>query len=316
MFSEILFLAVTTPLYALLIIGEIIASHLHHKGFYTVKDTLSNLYLTSLNMGLDILMRGVVLAILLYFNGFNLLGNYQIPPIIYWVGLFIAEDFVFYWLHRIDHSMRLFWAVHVTHHSSEHFNLTTGFRSSVFQPLYRVIYFIPLALIFNPLDILLMYSVTQVYGILVHTQSVDKMGILEYILITPSHHRVHHASNVLYLDKNLGMCLLIWDKLFGTFQPELASEPVRYGLHKNVSDKGAANIVFHEWKAIYKDSQKATKWSDKLKYLLAPPGWSHDGSSQTAAQIRAAQTQEKATERNEKATEHNEKATEHNEIAG
>jgi len=286
MFSELIFLAVTTPLYALLIGGEILASYWHDKGYYTVKDTFTNVYLTSLNMGLDILMRGVVLFVLCYFAE---LGNSdwgKTWPILYWAALFVAEDFAFYWLHRVDHSSRFFWAVHVTHHSSEHFNLTTGFRSSVFQPLYRVLYFIPLALFFAPLDILLMYSITQVYGILVHTQWVDKMGFLEHILITPSHHRVHHASNVLYLDKNLGMCLLIWDKLFGTFQPELPQEPVRYGLHKNLIQRDAVNIVFHEWKSIYKDVQKSPKIGDKLNYIFAPPGWSHDGSTQTAAELR------------------------------
>ena len=288
MFSELFFLLITTPLYALLIIGEIIASYWHEKGYYTLKDTVTNLYLTSLNMGLDILMRGLVLLILCYSHSFlPNLGDWGTTwPFLYWTALFVAEDFVFYWLHRIDHSSRFFWATHVTHHSSLHFNLTTGFRSSVFQPLYRVVYFIPLSLIFNPLDILLMYSITQVYGILVHTQWVDKMGFLEYILITPSHHRVHHASNVIYLDKNLGMCLLVWDKLFGTFQPELPDEPVRYGLHKNVIQRDAVNIVLHEWKAIYKDTQKSDKLADKLNYIFAPPGWSHDGSTQTAAILR------------------------------
>ncbi len=286
MFSELIFLAVTTPLYILLIGGEILCSYWHEKGFYTTKDTLTNIYLTSLNMGLDILMRGVVLFILCYFNGLNPTDWGESWPILYWGALFVAEDLAFYCLHRVDHSSRFFWAVHVTHHSSEHFNLTTGFRSSVFQPLYRVVYFIPLALFFAPLDILLMYSITQVYGILVHTQWVGKMGFLEHILITPSHHRVHHASNVLYLDKNLGMCLLIWDKLFGTFQAELPQEPVRYGLHKNLIHRDAINIVFHEWKSMYKDTKKSEKWADKMAYVFAPPGWSHDGSTQTAAELR------------------------------
>ena len=107
--------------------------------------------------------------------------------------------------------------MHVTHHSSEYFNLTTGFRSSVFQPLYRFIYFIPLVFLgFQPADIVLMYSITQIYGILIHTKYVDKLGWLEKVLVTPSHHRVHHASNIEYLDKNIGMCLIIWDKLFAT----------------------------------------------------------------------------------------------------
>ncbi|MCU0339908.1 MAG: sterol desaturase family protein, partial [Spirosomaceae bacterium] len=209
---------------------------------------------------------------------------------LYWLLLFVAEDFVFYVLHVVDHYCRFFWAVHVTHHSSEYFNLTTGFRSSVFQPLYRFVYFIPLVLVgFKPADIILMYAITQTYGIIVHTNYFGKMawlGWLRYIFVTPSHHRVHHASNVAYLDKNMGMCLIVWDRLFGTFQEELDDEPIRYGLTKPLDDNGLTNTIFHEWKAIFKDLQRPIGWTTKIKYLLSPPGWSHDGSSLTSNQLR------------------------------
>jgi sterol desaturase/sphingolipid hydroxylase (fatty acid hydroxylase superfamily) len=131
-----------------------------------------------------------------------------------------------------------------------------------------------------------MYAITQIYGILVHTQYVRKLGILEHFLITPSHHRVHHASNVEYLDKNMGMCLLIWDKMFGTFQAELDDVPVRFGLTKPLEHRDPFNIIFHEWKAILQDLQKPTSFKNKLKYVFAPPGWSHDGSSKTSKQLR------------------------------
>lgn len=282
---------VSIPLYAALIGLELVLSNWRGKPAYTWKDTLSNLYLTSLNMGLDVLIRGLILSILLFFYQFH----WSLTPPgtwLYWLALFILEDFAFYWLHRIDHESRLFWAVHVTHHSSEHFNLSTGFRSSVFQPLYRFIYFIPIVLLgFKPLDVLLMYSITQIYGIIVHTELVGKLGILEHILVTPSHHRVHHASNVRYLDKNMGMALIIWDKLFGTFQAELLEEPVRYGLHKNLreEERGPVNIVFHEWKSIWQDLQQPISLSDKCKYLFFPPGWSHDGSRKTAKELLSEQ---------------------------
>ena len=210
----------------------------------------------------------------------------------YWLGLFIAEDFAFYWLHRIDHSCRVFWAVHVTHHSSEHFNLTTGFRSSVFQPVYRVIYFIPIALMgFAPLDIFLMYSATQIYGIIIHTGEVGKLKFLEHILVTPSHHRVHHACNVQYLDKNLGMVLIIWDKLFGTFEEEI--EPVRYGLRKNLEKKDPLNVVFHEWVSLWKIIRRPIGWKNRILYLFSPPGWSHDDSTKTAKKLREELTRKK-----------------------
>ena len=150
---------------------------------------------------------------------------------------FCAEDFLYYWLHRFDHEIRLFWAVHVTHHSSEQMNFTRRipfFRFSAAVPVY-LFYSAGLAGI-PALDIVFIYSATQIWGIFVHTELINKMGWLEYILVTPSHHRVHHASNPKYLDKNMGMFLIIWDQLFGTFQPELPDEeyqPKKYGLTKH-----------------------------------------------------------------------------------
>lgn len=285
---ETWFLILSVPLYALVIGAEIFFSNWHHKKFYSVKQTLQNVYLTLINAGLDMLLRwAFYISVLMwsYNHHFFKIEN----GLLYWFILFIAEDLAFYFEHRIDHYCRLFWAVHVTHHSSEEFNLTTGFRSSVFQPVYRFIYFIPIALMgFHPLDIVFMYSLTQTYGILVHTQYIKKMPRwFEAVFVSPSHHRVHHASNTIYLDKNMGMCLIIWDKLFGTFQEEIKDEPVKYGLTKPVENlHHPINIVFHEWKNIGKDLQKKTSFFNKLKYIFMPPGWSHDGSSQTARQMR------------------------------
>ncbi|MBC7848296.1 MAG: sterol desaturase family protein, partial [Chitinophagaceae bacterium] len=198
-------------------------------------------------------------------------------------------------LHRFDHEVRFFWAVHVTHHSSSLLNFTVGFRSSVFQPLYRFFYFLPLAWLgFQPLDIIFAFALTQIWGIFVHTEIIGKMGWLEYILVTPSHHRVHHASNAKYLDRNMGMFLIVWDKLFGTFQPELSAkeyEPIRYGLTTPLEKETPGTIVFHEWNSIGKDIQRADlSWREKWWYLFGPPGWSHDGSRLTSEQMRAQET--------------------------
>lgn len=192
----------------------------------------------------------------------------------------------------MEHMVRLFWAVHVTHHSSDQFNFTVGFRSSVLQPLYRFLFFLPLAFLgFKPLDIVLMFSATQTWGILVHTRLVGKLGLLEHFLVTPSHHRVHHASNPRYLDKNMGMLLIIWDKLFGTFQEELdeaAYQPIRYGLTDPLQDPNLGHLVIHEWKGIAADLRRELPWNLKLKYIFAQPGWSHDGSRKTSEELRRA----------------------------
>ena len=285
---ETWFLLLSVPIYIIFIAAEIILSNWGEKKVYSIKGVLQNVYLTLMNASLDLILRWTFYVSVLmwtYEHHFFKIEN----PYLYWVLLFIFEDLAFYIEHRIDHYCRFFWAVHLTHHSSEEFNLTTGFRSSVFQPVYRFVYFIPVALMgFHPLDIVFMYSVTQTYGILVHTQYIKKMPAwFEAVFVTPAHHRVHHASNIRYLDKNMGMCLIIWDRMFGTFQDELPEDPVKYGLTKPLKNPhNLFNHVMHEWKGMLADLKKKVPLITKIKYLFKPPGWSHDGSSKTAVQLR------------------------------
>jgi sterol desaturase/sphingolipid hydroxylase (fatty acid hydroxylase superfamily) len=280
---------VSTPVYVIIIGLELILSNFRHKKAYTWRDTVSNVYLMLLNAALDLFVRSGYLLVLAYFFHYQVFSFTNI--IVYWTMLVALEDFLYYWLHRFDHDIRLFWAVHVTHHSSQQLNFSVGFRSSVFQPLYRFIYFIPLALFgFKPIDIVFIYSATQIWGIFVHTELIDKMGWLEYILVTPSHHRVHHASNPKYLDMNMGMFLIVWDKLFGTFQPELPPEeyqPLKYGLTKPIEKETPVSLVFHEWSSLRNDLlRKDIGWKEKLLYVFGPPGWSHDGSRRTSRELR------------------------------
>jgi len=286
---EQLLILLSTPLYIVIIGLELLLSHYRQIKTYTWKDTAGNVYLMLLNAFLDLLVRTGYLFVLGYF--FQMRVFYFANPAAYWVMLLILEDFLYYWLHRLDHEVRLFWAVHVTHHSSSRLNFSVGFRSSVFQPLYRFVYFIPLALFgFRPLDIAFIYSATQIWGIFVHTELIDKLGWLEHIVVTPSHHRVHHASNPKYLDMNMGMFFIIWDKLFGTFQPELPAgqyQTLRYGLTKPIEKETPVTIVFHEWSSLRKDLlRRDIGWREKLFYVFGPPGWSHDGSRKTSRQLR------------------------------
>lgn len=294
-FREALLIMISTPIYIIVIGAELLFSYIHEKKYYSTKGILANVYLSTLNFSLDILVRGVCLLVLNYFYQFKFVEIKN--TIAYWSLLIIAQDFMFYWLHRVDHYCRLFWAVHVTHHSSEEFNLTVGFRSSVFQPLYRFIYFIPLSLIgFKGIDIMFIYAATQIYGILIHTKTVGKLGFLEWFLSTPSHHRVHHASNVKYLDKNMGMVFIIWDRLFGTFEEEDKDEQVVYGLTENIKTYNPLKMVFHEWISIGKDLRKSSSIGAKFMYVFGPPGWSHDGSKKTARQLRMQLKESKKSE--------------------
>lgn len=282
-------IAISTPIYIILISIEVLASSWQHKRFYSLKETVINLWLNVANYGLGLSVRTLVLLILGFFFSHSWI-TWEHPSWLYWLVLFFGVDLCFYVEHRCEHFSRVLWAVHVTHHSSVEFNLTTGFRSSVFRPFVSFWFFIPLTLLgFQPLDILLVDAICQIYGIMVHTRYVRKMpSWFEYIFVTPGHHRVHHASNVLYLDRNMGMVLIIWDRLFGTFQEEVADVPVFYGLTKNYEHPHhPVGIIFHEWRNLFKDMlQPGLSIKQRFHYLVEAPGWRHDEHSSTARELR------------------------------
>jgi sterol desaturase/sphingolipid hydroxylase (fatty acid hydroxylase superfamily) len=277
---------VLITLLVVLTLVEMWLSYRENRKYYETRDTFTNIYLTSLAFILNLAVNGSIFFVLSFTYKFKL---FQINNgIAYWFILIMAQDFLYWVLHYVGHYSRMFWAVHVTHHSSEHFNLTTGFRSTVFEPLYRVFFYLPLALMgFTAIDILYAYLVTQLYGNLVHTQyNIPLPKWYGWIFVTPSHHRVHHASNIPYLDKNMGMVFIIWDRIFNTFQEENLPEPIKYGLTHQPEDPGPVNILFHEWKALLHDARKAPGIVNKFKYFFNPPGWSHDGSTQTARALQ------------------------------
>jgi sterol desaturase/sphingolipid hydroxylase (fatty acid hydroxylase superfamily) len=277
-----------------LTLTEMWLSYRENRHYYEKRDTFTNIYLTTITFFINLVVKGSTFFVLQYFYQFHL---FEISNVFwYWFVLVVTQDFLYWVLHYTGHYCRFFWAMHVTHHSSEHFNFTTGFRSTVFEPLYRVFFYLPLALMgFNAIDVLYAYLITQLYGNLVHTQfQISLPKWYGWVFVTPSHHRVHHASNIPYLDKNMAMMLIIWDRLFGTFQDENLPEPIKYGLTHQPEDTGAVNIIFHEWKALVHDVKKAPGIKNKLGYMFNPPGWSHDGSSQTARVLQREYKQEKA----------------------
>jgi sterol desaturase/sphingolipid hydroxylase (fatty acid hydroxylase superfamily) len=179
------------------------------------------------------------------------------------------------------------WAAHVNHHSSKHYNLSTGFRQTVLTTLTSPVFWAPLPLIgFSPALVLIAQSWSQIYQFWLHTESVGKLGPLEWVMNTPSHHRVHHGKNHRYLDRNHGGIFILWDRLFGTFEPE--RERVVFGLTKDVDSFHPGVLLFHEVADMTRDVRTAPGLRAKLGYVFAPPGWSHDGSSQTASELRKA----------------------------
>jgi sterol desaturase/sphingolipid hydroxylase (fatty acid hydroxylase superfamily) len=284
---EEILLAFSTPIMVLLILAEMIYSHFHHKNLYKTGDTFINLICTSWNFINDLLFRGASLFLLSSAGKFAVF-EFEEKGWIYWILLFFAQDLAYYVLHYADHNSRFFWASHVTHHSSQQFNFTVAIRSSVFQPFYRFLFYIPLALLgFNALDILFMYALCQVYGFWVHTEIIGKLHpIIEFIFVTPSHHRVHHASNPLYLDQNMGMVLIIWDRIFGTFTEEREDIPPVFGITKNIETINPLKIVFNEWGQMAKEIKNAPNLKSALYIIFGPPGWSADGKVKTSAQLK------------------------------
>jgi sterol desaturase/sphingolipid hydroxylase (fatty acid hydroxylase superfamily) len=288
MTREIWLLAISLPAYIISIVSEIYVGKKKNLNNYHLKDSLISLWMGLAGGALDFTLRVVTLGVLDWCNEHalykpNLLEH---APILAWIIVFIAQDFCFYWLHRTEHYSRLFWAVHSNHHSSEKYNFTVALRSSVFQPLYRFAFYIPIAFLgFDGLTIMFMYAVNQFYQFFLHTETINRLPKwYEAIFVTPSHHRVHHASNIEYLDKNMGQVLIIWDKLFGTFAEE-NTKPV-YGLTQNLNTFHPFKVIFNEFYKIKYDLKRPIPLSVKIKYLFNPPGWSHDGSSQTSEELR------------------------------
>lgn len=279
------------PAFVLLLLAEVIFNVIDHRDLYEARDTFSSLAMGIGNVLIGLVTKGVVFAILLGVYQFRLFEMGWAWWV--WILLFFAEDFSYYWFHRISHGMRFFWASHVVHHSSKKYNLGTALRQTWTGELTGAsVFWIWLPLIgFHPVMILTMRAISLIYQFWIHTEAIGKLPRpVEWFFNTPSHHRVHHSSEVRYLDKNHAGVLIIWDRMFGTFKEEDA-RPI-YGLTTNLDTFNPFRIAFHEWGDIWQDLKQAPDWKSRWMYLFGPPGWSHDGSRKTTAQLRAEKTKQ------------------------
>ncbi len=282
------------PVYVGLIVLELVLVVLHRvKGTFETRDSAA-----SLAMGVGNVLSGVVFAGsfgalaygVLFFAYEHRIATF---PFAVWAILlcFVLDDLRYYWSHRFQHRVRWFWASHVVHHSSQHFNLTTALRQPWTGHLtFLFVLKIPLALMgFHPAVIAFCSSLNLFYQFFIHTEAVDRLPRwFEAVFNTPSHHRVHHGRNARYLDANYAGTLIIWDRLFGTFVPEQKAEPVRYGIVHNLGTFNPLRIAVHEYLAIARDLLRpGLGVRARLAYLFAPPGWSHDGKRLTTRQIKA-----------------------------
>jgi sterol desaturase/sphingolipid hydroxylase (fatty acid hydroxylase superfamily) len=274
------------PAFIFLMVLEAVAGAV--MGRRTVHDDLRD-SAASLAMGIGSVFINLAwkTVLLSYFTALSRFAAFDLGfgPMV-WAAAILADDFCYYWFHRMSHEVRFLWAAHVNHHSSQRYNLSTALRQSWTTPFTGTLFWTPMALIgFDPMMILSVQAISLLYQFWIHTELIEKMGPLERVFNTPSHHRVHHGTNVRYLDRNHGGILILWDKWFGTFEEE--REGVVYGLTKNIHSYNPIEIAIHEWRALLLDMTHATTWREKLAYALKPPGWSPDGSTQTADQMRS-----------------------------
>ncbi|MFC7909198.1 sterol desaturase family protein [Streptomyces nigra] len=238
---------------------------------YEVRDTATSM---SMGAGSQVIALPWKAVVIVAYAALYSVTPWQLSPgsVWTWVLLFFAEDLAYYAFHRAHHRVRLLWASHVVHHSSVRFNLSTALRQS-WTPMSGLPFWMPLALLgIPPWMILLQQSISLIYQFFLHTERVDRLWRpIEFVFNTPSHHRVHHGSNNVYLDRNYGGILIIWDRLFGTFQPE--GERVVYGLTKNIDTYNPLRVAFHEYTATWHAIRTATRWRDRAGYAFGPPGW-------------------------------------------
>jgi len=276
------------PFFIVTVIFEsIVISKKQPKSFH-LKDTFA-----SLAMGIGNVISNLLSKLLVVFVIVFLYENFRLSTIPFawwsWLLILFADDFCYYWAHRIGHESRFFWASHIVHHSSQKYNLSTALRQTWTGGFFSFIFYLILPIIgFHPLMIFTQMSIGLLYQYWIHTELIYKMPRwFETIFNTPSHHRVHHGSNPLYLDRNHAGIFIVWDKLFGTFQPELKDEKVIYGLTSNIKTYNPLKIAFHEWIAVFKDALTAkTTFVNKLKYFIKPPGWKHDGTGILSNDLR------------------------------
>ena len=259
------------PIVLGMIFIEALLSNLQNKGLYNKQDTLCTIGLLAGNIVMVFAIKGATLAFHFYLYQFRLFDLNNLLPIwAIWTIAFISIDFIFYFFHRLSHRTRFLWAIHMSHHSSEEMNFAVSFRQAWFGPLCKIPFFIVLPLIgLDPTIVAVAGVVSTLWGIVGHTQVIGRLGLLEWVFNTPSHHRVHHGANEEYIDKNYGNLLIVWDRLFGTFEPE--KEPVKYGLVSNVNTFNPVKITFMAWQEIAKDIRRAEHFNEVLRFLFGPP---------------------------------------------
>lgn len=263
--------SIGVPIILALIFFEVFISNWQSKSFYKAGDTYCTSGLLFGNIIIGFVIKSSIVAfhfVLYEYRFFDLMSS--MPIWLLWVLTFILIDLVFYIYHRMSHRVRFLWTVHMSHHSSEEMNFAVSFRQAWFGPISKIPFFMVLPILgLDPLMIAVAGVVSTLWGVVGHTQIIGKLGPLEWVLNTPSHHRVHHGSNPEYIDKNYGNLFIIWDRIFGTFEPE--NKPVEYGLVNNVNTFNPIKITFMGWEKLFKDIRNSESFKETIGLIFGPP---------------------------------------------
>ena len=277
------------PIFFAAVVVEAIWSRMGKRGLYDGRDFIASMFMLLGSVLIEIVPKVLVIALMFQIHDWSPLRDVVERQPWAWGVLFFLDDFTYYWFHRLNHEVRFFWAGHVNHHSSTHMNLGTALRQGVVERVYKPVFWLWIAALgFDPAMILLMMGLNLTYQFWAHTEAIRRLpNWYEAIFNTPSHHRVHHGSNVRYLDRNHAGVLILWDKLFGTFSPELDEEPVVYGLTKDINTNNPWRVLTHGYTEMAADMRRSSSFGTRLRYLLEAPGWSHDGPDKRAKTLRS-----------------------------
>jgi len=269
---EIDYIALAAPLFILMIGLELWVVRRNRREYYRFSDSLTNISTGILQQLIGLLCVVWIYGVYAWIHQQARIFELSAGSVWVWAVCFVAVDFAYYWYHRLAHELNFLWASHVAHHQSEEYNLSVALRQGAFQPLFSCVFYWPIALLgFPPVVFAACLAFDTLYQFWIHTRTIDRLGPLEAVLMTPSHHRVHHGRNPIYIDRNHGGCFIVWDKWFGTFEPE--SEPVVFGITTPLRSWNPIWANLHYWIELGSAALRAQRLRDKLLLFVKPPGW-------------------------------------------
>jgi alkylglycerol monooxygenase len=266
------YVVLAIPVFFALIGLELLLTRLLERDSYTLADSLNDLSCGMVQQVVEVFAKTALFAGYVFLYGAARLFEIPLSSPWAWVACFLGVDFCYYWFHRVSHRVNAVWATHVVHHQSEEYNLAVALRQGAFQGWFSWVFYLPLAVLgFPPLMFLTLSAFDTLYQFWIHTRVIGKLGPLEWVLNTPSHHRVHHACNPKYIDRNYAGTLIVWDRMFGSFKEE-QDEPV-YGITKPLRSWNPVWANLHVWVDLFRKARRTARFADRLRLFLSPPGW-------------------------------------------